>query len=116
MHTVANSEVEEPLWLALLFFMGGEILITVPPQERLPVNGEHEAGLLALEMAEAIEDESDCHVIKALCGVYFRSPVSSGDLSCYYLRHNGIANHPEAVGFFIPSSLGWHPGAATIEA
>lgn len=116
MHTVANSETDdEPLWLALLFFMGGEVCITAPPRERLPVAGKHEASILALEMVEAIEDGTTAP-IKALCGIYFRSPVNSGDLSCYYLRNDGLANHPEAVGFFIPSSLGWGHRGDTLEA
>ena len=116
MQTAASSETKEPLWLALLFFMGGEVLITVPPKGSLPVYGRDEAGLLALEMAEALEDETDSARIKALCGIYFRSPVSCGDLSCYFLRHNGVTNHPEAVGYFIPSSLSWNPEALPLEA
>ncbi len=116
MPTAVNSEAEQPLWLALLFSMGGEVLITVPPAEDLPVYGREEAGILALQMTEAIEDGSDCTPIKALCGIYFRTPVSSGDLSCYQFRHQGVSAHPEAVGFFIPPSSGWNMGAPKIEA
>jgi len=114
--TAAASAPEPPLWVALILRMGGDLVITTPPEERVPVYGYDAAGRLSVEMTESLEAEKDCRDMRVLCGVYFSRFIHTGDLSHHFLRHESLSNHPEAVGIFVPGNYSTGFAETTVEA
>lgn len=115
-NAVDSATEAQPLWVAFVIRMGGELVITSASLGTLPVYGEDAAGELAVEMTEAFEGEADWRDMRVLCAVYFGRNVPTGDLSEHFLRHETLTNHPEAVGVFLPGIFGTSFAEGTIEA
>jgi hypothetical protein len=96
--------------------MGGELVLTTPPDNFVPVYGKEAAGRLSVEMTKSLESEEDCRDMRVLCGVYFQKLIHTSDLSHYFIRNETLSNHPEAVGIFVPGYLGSSFVEGTIDA
>jgi len=99
-----------PLWVAVVSLLndGLNCVISMPPEEFLPVRDLGDAGALAIDTAVLLCRETP-QPIYGIYAVYLSSPVTVDALRAFAIPHYGnITTHPAVVGLIVPSRpIGW---------